>query len=159
MTTAEKFAWAISFCHRSHLRLTGPREKILRFLSGHSLPVSIEMMARSPEFAGQCAQTTVYRTLMLLKEIELVRQVGLPKKISYFVLNAPGAVCHYLVCRHCGNISELPLTGTMRRLAQGVASSRGFTSVYYELEVYGVCPACQKIDTNRIPSVKLPIRS
>src|ERR1041384_1229643 len=105
MTPAEKLAWAMSFCERARLRLTGPREKMLRFLSVRRLPVSMEMMARSEGFVGQCAETTIYRTLMLFREVDLVRQINLPGKTSYFVLNAPGEPCDFLVCRRCGSIS------------------------------------------------------
>ena len=75
MTSADRLAWAISFCLRAQLRLTGPRKKILRFLSEHTLPVSLEMMARSKDLVGKCADTTMYRTLMLFREVELVWQI------------------------------------------------------------------------------------
>ena len=150
--SAERFAWAMSFCRRAQLRLTAPREKVLRFLSVHRLPVSIEMILRSAEFAGHSAETTIYRTLMLFRAVDLVRQINLPGKISFFILNVPGEPCHFLVCRRCGRVQELPSRKALLRLEQEVAAESGFTSVYHELELYGVCPACQTATSDPPPT-------
>lgn len=149
---AERFAWAMNFCRRAQLRLTAPREKVLRFLSEHRLPVSIEMVMRSEEFAGRSAETTIYRTLMLFRAVDLVRQINLPGKTSFFVLNVPGEPCDFLVCRHCGSVQELRSAKTLLRLEQEVAAESGFTSVYHELELYGVCPACQTTARDPAPT-------
>jgi Fur family transcriptional regulator, ferric uptake regulator len=158
MRAAEKFVWAMAFCDRARLRLTGPREKILRFLSAHRLPVSIEQIAQSEDLAGQCDETTVYRTVMLFREMELVRQINLPGKTSYFVLNVPGEPCDFLVCRCCGSVTELPPLKPVIELEREVNRTRGYTGVYHELEVYGVCPECQKSENNHVLRSKLPIR-
>lgn len=81
---------------------------------------------------------------MLLKDAEVIRQVGLPKKTSYFVLNVPDAVCQYLICRRCGSMSLLALGSDVQKRAQQEAASRGFSATYIELEVYGFCPECQR---------------
>lgn len=157
---AERLAWAISFCRQAHLRLTGPRAKVLQFLSEHRLPVSIEMMARSENSAGRCADTTIYRTLMLFREVDLVRQINLPGKSSYFVLNAPKERSDFLVCRRCGRVREVPTALAIIRLAQEIATQSGFSSIHHALELHGICPSCQSLSPEPAPtklaSIKLP---
>jgi Fe2+ or Zn2+ uptake regulation protein len=143
MNAAEKLTWAKSFCQRAQLRVTEPRERILRFLSEHHLPASIDMIMQSEHFAADCAETTIYRTLMLFREIDLVRQINLPAKPSYFVLNAPGQVSDFLVCRRCGRVQELQTPKSLLQLEQDVAAKSGFVAIHHELELYGICPACQ----------------
>jgi Fur family ferric uptake transcriptional regulator len=155
MTSEERFACALQSCRGAQLRLTRPREKVLRLLSEHRRPVSIEMVMRSDKFAGTCSETTVYRTLMLFREIDLVRQINLPTKTSYFILNLPGEPCDFLVCRHCGCVQELqPLTAVLR-LEEEIAAQSGFKSLYHELELYGICPACQAARRYTAPATKL----
>jgi Fur family transcriptional regulator, ferric uptake regulator len=155
MTASAKLAWAMSFCQRARLRLTDSRENILRFLSEHRLPVSIEMMMRSQSFTVDCAETTVYRTLMLFREADLVRQINLPGKTSYFVLNVPGEASDFLVCRSCGRMQELSPLKSVSKLEQDVASRSGFSDLYHELELYGICPDCQTGRRNTAPTTKL----
>jgi Fe2+ or Zn2+ uptake regulation protein len=152
---AARFAWAISFCRKAHLRLTTARETILRFLAEHRLPVSIEAMGRSEGFADHHAESTIYRTLMLFRAVDLVRQINLPGKTSYFVLNLPGEPCDFLVCRCCGRVQEIAPPRALLRLEQEVAEQSGFAAVYHELELYGVCPDCQTARQDSAPTTKL----
>lgn len=126
------------------MRLTPIREKILAFLAAQCVPVSLETVIQADSIRGSCDAATVYRTLMLLCELEVIRQVGLPNKISYFVLNPPGESSHLLVCRCCGAISELPASQSMAALEQEVTAVQGYTRLYHELVFFGICPACQK---------------
>jgi Fe2+ or Zn2+ uptake regulation protein len=143
MTAAEKLLWGLAFLRRAHVRLTVSREKILRFLCAHRLPVSIEMITRSEDFACDCAETTIYRTLILFRELDLARQINLPGKTSYFLLNVPSERSDFLVCRHCGRVQELTPPKEILRLEEVVAAKSGFVSVFHELEIFGICPACQ----------------
>lgn len=116
------------------------------------------MMAVSEELRGSCDPVTIYRSLGLFKDIDLVRQVGLLKKHGHFVLNAPGAPCHYLICRHCETMIELACDDPVQDWAQRAASPHGFTGVYHELEVYGVCPRCRELKAQEPRPAKLRIR-
>jgi Fur family ferric uptake transcriptional regulator len=155
MTAVDRLGWALAFCQRAQLRLTEPRKKMLRFLAANRLPASIEMILLSEGFAACCAETTVYRTLILFREVDLVRQINLPGKTSYFVLNMPGEPCDFLVCRRCGRVKELPLPKAVMRLEQKVAAETGFAAAYHELQVYGICPDCQVARHNSPPATKL----
>ena len=145
----------MAFCRAARLVITPAREKILRCLATRRTPASMDMMAQSDELRGECDSVTIYRTLGLFKDIDLVRRVGLHKRNSYFVLNAPGAACHYLICRHCEAVVELPCDDPVQAWAEKAAAAHGFTSAYHELEVYGVCPTCQQTRRNEVRPTKL----
>jgi Fur family ferric uptake transcriptional regulator len=143
-SAADRFAWALTYCQKVRLRVTPARELVLNQLAVHCNPLSFEALIAAEPLRDRCDAATVYRTLMLLKDAEIIRQIGLPQKTSYFVLNSPDTICQYLICRRCGSISELALGRAVQRLAQTKAASRGFSATYLELEVYGFCPECQK---------------
>ena len=155
---AARFAWAMEFCHGARLRMTPARQRMLRFLAARCLPASLEMMALAVELKGFCNETTIYRTMILFKELDLVRQVGLLKKNSFFILNAPGSACHYLICRHCETVVELPCDDPVQSWAERAARAHGFESIYHELEVYGVCPRCREAKKHEVKPNKLAVR-
>jgi Fe2+ or Zn2+ uptake regulation protein len=80
---------------------------------------------------------------MMFKEAGLLRLVGTPHKVSHFVLNVPGESNHFLICQHCGQMAELPAVKALTRLEQTLAETKGFSAIYHELEVYGICPSCR----------------
>ena len=143
-TTDQRLAWALQVCHRVKMRPTVIRQKLLAFLAAGRGPVSLEAVMQADGIRGFCNATTAYRTLMLFKELEVIRQVSLPNKISYFVLNMPGESSPFLICRCCGQITALPAVESVVQLEGAVAATRGYARLYHELEFFGICPACQK---------------
>jgi len=145
MKTAEqRKSWALQVCLQAKMRLTPIRERILAFLAAQHLPVSLEAVTQAEGIQDACDAATAYRTLMLLRELEVIRQVSLPNKISYFVLNIPGESTHFLVCRCCGAISELPPSESVAAVEREIAATQGYSRLYHEAVFLGICPACQK---------------
>jgi Fur family ferric uptake transcriptional regulator len=138
------------------MRLTPVREKILAFLATQRVPVSLNTLMQAEELSGVCNATTAYRTLMLLREVEVLRQVGLPDRVSFFVLNVPGENNHFLICRQCGAITELPAGSHCEHMEHEVTAAHGYKQLYHELQFFGICPACQK-QPSRVISAKLPV--
>ena len=140
------------------MRLTPVRAAILSFLAQLRTPASLEMVSRADGVRGQCDATTVYRTLMLFQEADLIRLVGTPRKASYFVLNAPGDSAHFLICRGCGCVVELPLPDPLSAEIGRLASARGFSPMPADCEVHGQCEACRAARKTQIMPSKLPVR-
>ena len=126
------------------MRLTPIREKIITFLAAQRIPVNLDDVTQAEGIRGACNAATVYRTLMVLRELEVIRQVSLPNKISYFILNIPGESTHFLVCRCCGVISELPPSKSVAAVEREIAATQGYTRLCHETVFFGLCPACQK---------------
>jgi Fur family transcriptional regulator, ferric uptake regulator len=153
---AQRLAWALQACRRLQMRLTPVREKILAFLATQRVPVSLNTLMQSEQLRRGCDATTAYRTLMLLREVEVLRQVSLPDKVSFFVLNVPGENNHFLICRQCGAITELPAGSHCEHMEHDVAATHGYTQLYHELQFFGICPACQQLPAP-MKSAKLPV--
>lgn len=154
-TTEQRLAWALDICRRAQMRVTPVREAILVFLALRCTPASLAMVAHADGVNGHCDTTTVYRTLMMFKEAELVRLVGTPHKVSHFVLNVPGKNNYYLICRRCGCITELPLPPQMAEAIQQVAAAKGFAPTRQDCEVYGLCEPCQIASRQQVAPSKL----
>jgi len=142
-TGEERVAWALDICRRMQLRMTPIRRAILSFLATRRTPAILEMIEQAEGVRGHCDATTVYRTLMMFKEAELVRLIGTPHKVSHFVLNVPGESNHFLICQRCGQMAELPAVEALTTLDRQVVDEQGYSAVYHELEVYGICPSCR----------------
>jgi Fe2+ or Zn2+ uptake regulation protein len=157
-TFKQRRAWAISSCRKAQMRLTPAREAILSFLAQRRTPANLEMVSQAQHVLGQCDSTTVYRTLMLFKEAELVRLVGTPSKASYFVLNVPGDSAHFLICRRCGCVSEMLLPDPTLAEIGRFASSHGFSPTPVDCEVQGLCENCRATVKTQIAPAKLTVR-
>ena len=154
-TFKQRYQWAISSCRKAGMRLTPVREAILSFLAQRRMPTTLEMLSQADGVRGRCNLTTVYRTLMMFKEAELVRIVPIPRKASYFVLNIPSDTAHFLICRGCGCITELPLPEPMSAEIGRIASARGFSPTLQDCEVHGFCASCQIARKTQVPPSKL----
>ncbi|HTX22321.1 MAG TPA: transcriptional repressor [Candidatus Aquilonibacter sp.] len=140
-------------CRKAQMRLTPVRKAILFFLAQQRKPVTLEMVSLADGVRGKCDSTTVYRTLMMFKEADIIRLVGTLRKASYFLLNIPGDSAHFLICRRCGCVTELPLPSRVSAAIGRIASSRGFSPTPQDCEVYGLCAICQAArKTEAMPS-------
>ena len=144
MNTPAKLAWALQQLRHCHVRVTPVRERVLRFLAHRAVPATLNEISGSGELARQFDDATVYRTLVLLVELELARQLQFRDRATCFVLNAPGEHFHYLVCRYCGAITPIAHSEELHLLEDQITAQHGYTGLTHELELYGVCPACQE---------------
>lgn len=140
----QRLAWALEACAAHQMRLTPVRATILRQLADSHAPLSLEDLAQGENVRGVCDAATVYRTLMVLRELEVIRQVSLPNKISYYVLNIPGESTHFLVCGCCGELKVLLSSACEHTLEHEVAAEHGYARLRHESLFVGTCPACQK---------------
>lgn len=144
MTIASRYDWAVEQLRRANARLTPVREKVLAFLARRAVPATLHEINASDELARHFDDATVYRTLVLLAELDIVRQFQLRDRATCFVLNMPNECFGFLVCRCCGTITPLPPDKVFRALERQVAALHRYTKLTHELELYGVCPACQQ---------------
>jgi len=94
---------------------------------------------------------------MFFREVEVIRQVALPDKTRFLVLNVPGESIHFLICRSCGSITELQPGIHCESMENATGAKHGCTKLYHELQFFGLCPECQRKPSS-ILCVKLPVR-
>ena len=124
-------------------KLTGPRQAILNVLRQTRRPVSSQdIFAALPK--GNCDLATVYRSMRLLTEAELVGRVDLGDGVARYQLLREGipAHHHHLICTQCSEVLEVDECFS-HELEEGVARRHGFTGVTHRLDFFGICPACQ----------------
>ncbi|MDB6035549.1 MAG: Fur family transcriptional regulator [Verrucomicrobiales bacterium] len=119
--------------------------------------MTIEMLQGSTALGGAFDSTTIYRTLMLFVEAEIVRQFRLRHKLSFFALNTPGTRFEFLICRRCGKIQELPDVPSISNYEASICTQTGYRMLYHALELYGLCPQCQAALGTSPKANKLPV--
>jgi Fur family ferric uptake transcriptional regulator len=124
-------------------KLTQPRSAILRVLLASDCPLTpTEIQTRGQALGGELGLVTVYRTLELMEEIELVRPVHLADGCHGYVLATPGHT-HHVICERCHAVVEIAgceLGGFLDR----VAANTGYAITGHWLELSGLCAQCQQ---------------
>jgi Fur family zinc uptake transcriptional regulator len=156
--SAERLDWALNRCAESQLRMTPVRGAVLDFLSEQRKPVSLDEISQAPGVKGQYDSTTVYRTLMVFKDAGLVRNVGIMRRTSHFVMSVPGEVNYFLVCERCGSVVELGLTSGMLANLEHLALENGFATEGQSMDLHGICRNCKSASARRAPASKVMAR-
>lgn len=129
---------------RSHgYRLTPQRYAVLKAIAsseGHLTPDAILERART--FRSDISRVTVYRTLDVLSQLELVCRVHVPDGCRSYMMTRPTGHHHHLVCIRCGRTVDFA-NCSLEELEERLRSETGFRTTGHILEVYGVCPACE----------------
>src|SRR5437588_4076494 len=91
-------------------RLTPQRHMILSVIQEADGHLSIDQITqRVQERNPYVSLSTVYRTLELLRELGLVREVHLPGEQPHYEA-VEGTAHHHLVCGRCGSASDVDET-------------------------------------------------
>ena len=123
-------------------RLTPQRELVLRAVDalGHATPDEVLREVRAQSSGVNIS--TVYRTLELLEELDLVRHAHLTDRApTYHSATAPPHA--HLVCRECGQVREAD-TQVVETLAAGLSQREGFAVDVGHLTVFGTCLDCHR---------------
>ena len=86
---------------------------------------------------------TVYRTLVLLEDLGLVRRVHRADGCHAYLPASPGH-SHAVICSGCGRATEFSGGDDVRPLIKRVEAATGFTVNSHLLQLSGLCPDCQE---------------
>lgn len=129
----------------SGLKYTRQREVVLKILyhsDKHYTPEALylEVKEKAPELNIGIA--TVYRTLNLLEESEMVTSISFGTAGKKFELaNKPHH--DHLICKHCGKIIEFE-NATIERQQALIAKEYKFKLTGHLMQLYGICESCNK---------------
>lgn len=127
------------------LRLTRPRQIVLSIMEAAIVPLSPQTIhQRALDRGEKIGLVTVYRTLDLLDEFGLVRRVHSQEECHGYLLASPGHH-HHLVCHSCKQAVEFPGSEDLSGIVQRVQRQTGYQVNDHLLELYGLCPVCQKV--------------
>ncbi|HMO80979.1 MAG TPA: Fur family transcriptional regulator [Pyrinomonadaceae bacterium] len=153
MSTAnEKFAAEkeilLKHIQSSGLRRTAQRDLILEiFLSTEDHLTSEDLYWLVHKQDPTIGNTTVYRTLKLLTEAGLAREVRFGDNKTYYEHHYDHEHHDHLICTVCGKVTEF-FSQDIESLQEEIAEKRGFTLSHHSLRMWGVCSTCQKADAD-----------
>jgi Fur family ferric uptake transcriptional regulator len=120
------------------VRSTAPRRAVLDAIQESSGPFTIEdLLAETPAVG----RATVFRTIKLLQELDLVCRVALEDGSIRYQLS-DGGHHHHLVCRNCGSFTEFSDLEIDARI-QEQANAHEFSLQGHSVELYGLCKQCR----------------
>jgi Fur family transcriptional regulator, ferric uptake regulator len=127
------------------LKFTIQREVILEMLYNsdeHLTPEGLHhlIQQRHPELNTGIA--TVYRTLSLLEESEMVTSLSFGAQGKKYELGAKDHHDH-IICTQCGSITEF-VDEQIELRQQEITKALGFTMQEHSMQIYGICKNCQE---------------
>jgi Fur family transcriptional regulator, ferric uptake regulator len=126
------------------LRCTSERQAVLR--TALTMPSHFEaedLLDRLRRAPRRVSRGTVYRTLKLLVECGLIREVAFVDRHAHYEC-VPGRSHHdHLICTGCGKVIEFSRLSLERQLRE-VCTERGFVERAHTIEVTGLCLRCAR---------------
>ena len=135
--------WEQQLSSRGH-RITASRRAVMAALTEACEPLSAqELLGRAREHHHALGLVTVYRTLTLLSELELVRRVHRSDGCHGYLGASPGHH-HAILCLHCGRAAEFQGRDDLANLLGRVQRETGFEIDDHLLQLYGTCAECRE---------------
>jgi Fur family ferric uptake transcriptional regulator len=138
---------------RSGLRKTGQRDLILEtFLSTEEHLTSEDLYRLVHRSDPNVGHTTVYRTLKLLTEAGLAREVRFGDNKTYYEHHYEHEHHDHMICTECGKVIEF-LSKEIEDLQDAMAAKFDFVPTHHSLRMWGYCSECQKKTAGLGPGV------
>jgi len=123
---------------------TAPRRALSRLIADqHGHFTAADLLADAHAKKLKVGRATVFRTLDLLAEQGALERLDLPSGEHAYVACAPQEHHHHVVCRSCGASAEVEDSG-LQAVVRNIGAESGYQIDAHRLELYGLCPACQK---------------
>ncbi len=129
---------------KAGLRRTSQRDLILEtFLKTEDHLTSEELYWLVHKQDETVGHTTVYRTLKLLTEAGLAREVRFGDNKTYYEHHYDQEHHDHLICTECGKVVEF-FSPDIERMQDETAAQFGFTLSHHSLRMWGACADCRK---------------
>ena len=126
------------------LRKTAQRELILVvFLETEDHLSSEDLYWLVQKQDPNVGQTTVYRTLKLLTDAGLAREVRLGDGRTYYEHHFDHDHHDHMICTECGEVIEF-FSAEIERLQDEMADKYKFKPTHHSLRILGLCEKCQE---------------
>jgi len=139
----ERVTQMLSKLKRHDFRITPQRLAVLKILAASKGHPSVEQIYR--EVRAQFPTTslaTIYKTVLLLKDLDEVLQLGFPDGSNRYDGNRPFPHPH-VICTKCKEILD-PELFSLDELSEEMSSRTGYKILYHRLDFFGLCPKCQR---------------
>ena len=128
---------------KAGLRRTGQRDLILEiFLRTEEHLTSEDLYWLVQKEDASVGHTTVYRTLKLLTEAGLAREVRFGDNKTYYEHHYNHQHHDHMICTECGKVIEF-FSADIEDLQDQMADKFGFRPTHHSLRMWGICEDCQ----------------
>lgn len=133
---------------KAGLRRTSQRDLIMQiFLSTEDHLTSEDLYWLVQKEDATVGHTTVYRTLKLLTEAGLAREVRFGDNKTYYEHHYDHDHHDHMICTECGRVIEF-FSQDIESMQDEMASRFGFRPTHHSLRMWGVCSECQNQETD-----------
>jgi Fur family peroxide stress response transcriptional regulator len=141
MTTYLKSdASAIEALRSRGYKATPQRIAICRIvLNSRAHPSAQQVYAEVRKIHPTVSLATVYKTLEVLRDLDLVQEIGFPNRQARFDSYVNPHI--NLICLKCGSITDLDDV-TVKEITRKVAAVTKFKPIGRRVDVYGICQKC-----------------
>jgi Fur family peroxide stress response transcriptional regulator len=133
-------ASAIEALRKKGYKATPQRIAICRIaLNSRAHPSAQQVYNEVKKIHPTVSLATVYKTLEVLRDVNLVQEINFPKGQARFDSYMTPHI--NLVCLKCGNITDLD-DMILEEITRKVISSTRFKPTGQRVDVYGICQKC-----------------
>lgn len=138
----------LGFLAQKKLRLTGPRRAIIEAVFSTQKHFTAEELLRWAQRRDKSvSRATVYRTLPLLTESGLVREMDFGGDHKFYDPNYAKRPHHnHIICQDCGKIVEFE-SQQIKRLGHEISRRLGFSAKAHRLQIMATCEEFCKLGT------------
>ncbi|MDI6799933.1 MAG: Fur family transcriptional regulator [Actinomycetota bacterium] len=123
-------------------KLTPPRLAALDILATSKEHMSIdELHERIKDICPSAGLATTYRTLELLKELDLITSLDSPSGKKRYEIKAKDH--SHLICQSCGGVTEIK-SDFCANDRNKINQKYGFDATDCQVEYHGICAGCSK---------------
>jgi Fur family transcriptional regulator, peroxide stress response regulator len=125
-----------------NFRLTPQRLAVLKILAEDKTHPSVARVFNQVKVEFPTTSlATVYKTIILLKELNEVLELGFPDGSNRYDGHKPFPHPH-MICTRCKKIVDPELT-SLSDLNEEMSRKTGFQILHHRLDFFGLCPECQ----------------
>ena len=138
----------MSFLAQKKLRLTAPRRAIIEAVfSTENHFTAEQLLAWAQRRDRTVSRATVYRTLPLLTESGLVREMDFGGDHKFYDPNYADRPHHnHIICQDCGKIVEFE-SAQIEELEKEISRRLGFAVKAHRLQITAACEEFRKLGT------------
>tara|TARA_B100000315_G_C14313960_1_gene467639 strand:- start:17 stop:451 length:435 start_codon:yes stop_codon:yes gene_type:complete len=134
----------VDFLKTKGLKLTQQRDQILKAFLKTEKHLSAEDLYKIIEKENPAiGQATVFRTLKLLKEAGIAREIDLGDKRIRFEHGWGHKHHDHLICQRCSKLVEA-VDPKIEELQNTLCKKFGFTPRSHKLQIFGICKECRR---------------
>jgi len=144
MNMTEEQEVFLKHIQKKGLKRTSQRDLILdTFLRTEAHLSSEDLYRLVRQQDPNIGQTTVYRTLKLLAEAGLAREVRFGDGITHYEHNYKHQHHDHMICSECGRIIEF-FSAELEAIQDAMAAKHRFQVTQHLLRIIGVCAECRR---------------